>query len=134
MTFAIVFICCSRLTPLTLCNTMNVNREVLSLGDTMKKSLTEITQILKAQKPYLAERYGVLEIGVFGSWVRDEQHGESDIDILVDLGEIPRIDLFDLVNLERYLSDLLDGRVDVAVRSSLRKRIGQRILKEVVPV
>lgn len=98
------------------------------------KSLSEIKRILQAQKPYLAERYGVVEIGVFGSFVRDEQHADSDIDVLVDLGEIPRIDLFDLVNLERYLSDLLGGKVDVAIRSSLRKRIGQRILNEVVPV
>ncbi len=98
------------------------------------KSPSEIKRILQAQKPYLAERYGVVEIGVFGSFVRDEQHADSDIDVLVDLGEIPRIDLFDLVNLERYLSDLLGGKVDVAIRSSLRKRIGQRILNEVVPV
>ena len=98
------------------------------------KSLSEIKRILQAQKPYLAERYGVVEIGVFGSFVRDEQHADSDIDVLVDLGEIPRIDLFDLVNLERYLSDLLGGKVDIAIRSSLRKRIGQRILNEVVPV
>jgi predicted nucleotidyltransferase len=98
------------------------------------KSLSEIKRILQAQKPYLAERYGVVEIGVFGSFVRGEQHADSDIDVLVDLGEIPRIDLFDLVNLERYLSDLLGGKVDIAIRSSLRKRIGQRILNEVVPV
>ena len=103
-------------------------------GSPVMKSLTEIKRILQGEKPYLAERYGVLEMGVFGSYVRDEQHAVSDIDILVDLGEIPRIDLFDLVNLERYLSDLLGGKVDVAIKSSLRKRIGKRILNEVVPV
>lgn len=64
------------------------------------KALTEIRGILKAQKPYLAERFGVAEIGVFGSYERDEQRPDSDIDILIELEEPPRIDLLDLVNSE----------------------------------
>jgi predicted nucleotidyltransferase len=96
------------------------------------KTLVEIGKILQSQKPYLAERYGVVEIGVFGSYVRNEQRSDSDIDILIELGEPPRIDLLDLVNLERYLSELLGVKVDVAIKSNLRKRIGKRILNEVV--
>jgi predicted nucleotidyltransferase len=98
------------------------------------KTLAEIKQILQKQKPYLHERYGVQEIGVFGSYVRNEQVQNSDMDILVDLGEAPGIDLLDLVNLEGYLSELLGVKVDVAIKSSLRKRIGQRILNEVVAI
>lgn len=100
----------------------------------MMKTLEEIKLLLRAEKPYLAERYGVVEIGVFGSYVRDEQRPDSDIDLLVDLGKPPRIDLLDLVNLERYLTDALGIEVDIAVKNSLRKRIGQRILNEVVIV
>jgi uncharacterized protein len=98
------------------------------------KTLNEIKHSLQEQKPYLAQRYGVAEIGIFGSYVRSEQSVTSDIDILVDLGDPPRIDLLDLVNLERYLSNLLEVKVDIAVKSSLRKRIGKRILDEAVPV
>lgn len=94
------------------------------------KTLNEIKSTLKNEKPYLLERYGVVEIGVFGSYVRNEQDLSSDIDILVDFGGTPGIDLLDLVNLERYLSELLGAKVDVAIKSSLRKRIGQRILSE----
>lgn len=85
---------------------------------------------LEAQKPYLAEQYGVVEIGIFRSYVRDEQQQDSDLDILIELEEPPRIDLLDLVNLERYLSDLLGVKVDVALKTNLRKRIGKRILEE----
>ncbi len=88
------------------------------------------TSPLEAQKPYLAERYGVVEIGIFGSYMRDEQQQDSDLDILIELEEPPRIDLLDLVNLERYLSDLLGVKVDVALKTNLRKRIGKRILEE----
>lgn len=97
-------------------------------------TLAEIKQILHEQKPYLAERYGVVDIGVFGSYVRDEQQEGSDIDILVDLGESPRIDLLDLVNLERYLTGLIGVKVDLAIKRSLRKRVGKRILDECIPV
>lgn len=98
------------------------------------KSLREIKRLLQDQKTYLNERYSVIEISVFGSYVRNEQGRSSDLDILVDLGETPGIDLLDLVNLERYLSDLLSIKVDVAIKSSLKKRIGQRILNEAVPI
>ena len=96
------------------------------------KTLREVRRLLQDQKPYLYERYGALEIGVFGSYVRDEQHSDSDIDILVEFRDTPSIDLLDLVNLERYLGELLGVKVDVAIKSSLRKRIGQRILNEAV--
>jgi predicted nucleotidyltransferase len=36
------------------------------------KTLEEIKRILQAQKPYLAEQYGVTAIGVFGSYVRGD--------------------------------------------------------------
>ena len=98
------------------------------------KTLTEIRQILRAQKPYLAEKYGVTEIGVFGSYVRDEQRPDSDIDILIELERPPRISLIGLVELEYYLSDVLGVKADVAIKKNLRKRIGKRILSEVIPV
>jgi len=64
------------------------------------RALAEINGILKAQKPHLAKRFGVAEIGVFGSYVRDEQRPDSNIDILIEIEEPPRIDLPDLVNSE----------------------------------
>jgi predicted nucleotidyltransferase len=98
------------------------------------KNLSEIKNILEEQKAYLNQRYGVVEIKIFGSYGRNEQNKGSDLDILVDLGKTPRIDLLDLVNLERYLSEILDIKVNVAIMSSLRKRIGQRILSEAVSI
>ncbi len=100
----------------------------------MTDTLAEIKSRLQAQKPYLYEKYGVTEIGVFGSYVRGEQMADSDIDILVALTDPPRISLLGLVDLQYYLSDLLGMEVDVAVKHNLRKRTGQRILSEVQPV
>jgi len=93
--------------------------------------LAEIKQILQAQKPYLAQEYGVTEIGVFGSYVRGEQQADSDLDLLISLSDPPRISLLGLVRLQHYLSDLLGLKVDVALKGHLKKRIGRRILQEV---
>jgi uncharacterized protein len=93
--------------------------------------LTQVKQILEAQKPYLYQEYGVTEIGVFGSYVRGEQKDSSDLDILVTLTDPPPISLLGLVNLQNYLSDLLGVKVDVALKDNLKKRIGRRILQEV---
>lgn len=100
----------------------------------MTKSLDEIRRILKEQKPYLEEMYGVHIVGVFGSYNRHEERPDSDIDLLIDLERPPRISLLGLVELEYYLSDLLGMKVDIAIKSNLRKRIGQHILNEVEPI
>ncbi|MGD2207665.1 MAG: nucleotidyltransferase family protein [Anaerolineae bacterium] len=98
------------------------------------KTLDEIKEILEAQQDHLAAEYGVTIVGVFGSYVRGEQHRNSDVDILIELERPPRISLIGLVELEYYLSDLLGMEVDVAIKKNLRKRIGERILHEVVPL
>ena len=98
------------------------------------KTLNEIKQTLNAQKDYLASKYGVTIIGVFGSYVRGEQRHDSDVDILIELERPPRISLIGLVELEDHLSDVLGVKVDIAIKKNLRKRIGERILSEVVPV
>lgn len=98
------------------------------------KTLAEFRKILKEQKPYLANKYGVRVIGVFGSYVRYEQRPDSDLDLLIELSRPPKISLIGLIELEHELSDLLGVKVDVAIRKNLRKRIGERILNEVIPI
>jgi hypothetical protein len=95
-------------------------------------SLTEIKRRLIEQDAYLAETYGVAIVGVFGSYVRGEQNPSSDVDLLIEVSETSHIDLLDLVRLEDYLSELLEINVDITIKRNLRKRIGRRILGEVV--
>jgi len=98
------------------------------------KKLDQIQQILSEQKPYLLDRFGVIEIGVFGSYIRKEEKPDSDIDLLIELERPPRRSLIGLVELEDYLSRILGIQVDLAVKKNLKKRIGQRILSEYIPV
>lgn len=94
------------------------------------KTLEEIRQWLVQHKAVLKERYKVSELGVFGSYVRQEQTETSDVDVLVEFSEIPS--LLKFVNLENYLSDSLGVRVDLVHKAGLKPRIRERILREVV--
>ena len=97
-------------------------------------NLEKLISILKDYKKELKKRYGVKEIGVFGSFVRGEYKKKSDLDILVEFEEDAKIGLLKFVNMENYLSELLGVKVDLVEKSVLKPRIGKHILKEVVPL
>ena len=80
----------------------------------------DIARVLKAHKTELRKKYGVIEIGIFGSIVRNEQMESSDIDILVAFENA--IDLLTFVNLKNYLTDLLGRNVNI-VMSCWHKQI-----------
>jgi predicted nucleotidyltransferase len=94
-------------------------------------SISEIKKLLSNKKQYLNEHFGVKEIGIFGSYLRNKNRPDSDLDILIELERPARISLIGLVELESFLTDLLGIKVDIAIKKNLRKRIGMRILNEV---
>jgi len=55
--------------------------------------------------------------------VRGEQKETSDLDILVDFEG--RVGLFEIVRLERFLSETLGEKVDLVMKNSLKPRIGK---------
>lgn len=95
-------------------------------------TLEEMKIILREHKDEFFRKYGVEEIGIFGSRVRGEQKKDSDIDILVEFASSARISLLEFVQLEFYLSELLCGKVDLVEKKALKPRIGKHILAEVV--
>jgi predicted nucleotidyltransferase len=92
--------------------------------------LTTFISTLRDSLPFLKERYQVESLGVFGSFIRNDQRAESDLDLLVSFREPPS--LLQFVALENYLSDLLGIRVDLVMKDTLKRRIGEHILREVV--
>jgi len=104
------------------------------MAKTKALNLERITNILKEHKEELKEKYGVKEIGMFGSYVRGEYKEKSDLDILVEFEEEAKIGLLKFVNMENYLSELIGMKVDLVEKSALKPRIGKQILKEVIPL
>lgn len=97
-----------------------------------KKPIEQISEILKDIKENLRKKYGVENIGLFGSYVRGEQGKNSDVDILVEFSPKVKISLLEFVELENYLCDLLGVKVDLGEKQALKPRIGKHILKETV--
>ncbi len=92
----------------------------------------ELQRRLTDLKPFLQREYHVRKIGIFGSYVRDEQTKESDLDVLVEFDE--PVSLFDLVRLENELSTRLGVTVDLVTKRSLKPRIKDRVTDDVVYV
>ena len=92
------------------------------------RNLKEIEAILRVRRDELARDYGVAEIGVFGSYVRGEATGESDIDILVAFSK--PMGFFKFLELEELLSQWLGAKVDLVTKAALKPHIGRRILSE----
>ena len=87
---------------------------------------------LKELKTEIKKNYSIKEIGVFGSYIRKKEKPESDLDILVEFSK--PIDIFKFMELERFLSEELNIKVDLVSKKALKPFIGREILKEVVYV
>ncbi len=74
--------------------------------------------------------YGVKQLGIFGSFVRNEAKANSDIDFLIEF--YPEKKNFDnFMELAFYLQNLLGRKVEIVTPQSLSKYTGPYILKEV---
>lgn len=94
------------------------------------KTLGEIKTLLKQHKDELKKGFKVKEIGVFGSFVREEQRKASDVDLLVEF-EGP-VSLLWVVKTENYLTDLLGVKVDLIPKEDIRSELKEIILAETV--
>lgn len=90
----------------------------------------EIQLILAEHKTELQKQFGVVNIGLFGSYARNEENAESDIDIAV---EMQKSDLFVLSSLKNYLQEILGKNVDIIrIRKSMNLLLKNRIQKDVL--
>jgi len=93
-------------------------------------SQRDILIVLKAEKPYLRNKYGVLNIGLFGSYAKGTQHADSDIDFLVEL-EAPCFDW--IAGLQIYLEEKFGRRIELVRKGNkLNRRLMERIGGEVI--
>lgn len=96
------------------------------------KTVASIKKILMKHKGELQEQFKVIEMGIFGSYVRNEQRKKSDLDILVEFEKPPS--LFRFIELEDYLKNILGISVDLVRKKALREELKDIILREIVSV
>ena len=95
------------------------------------KSLAEVRN-LRREILDAADRYGALNVRIFGSVARGEQVQNSDLDVLVDFE--PGRSLLDLSGFGLALEDLLGCKVDVVVEGGVDPEIEPFILHDAVPL
>lgn len=89
--------------------------------------LLEIKSTLLAHKQSLQSKYGLCNLAIFGSYARNQQTEESDIDILVEF-ERPIGSAF--IDLADELELILNLKVDLVSKKGLKKRHLKSIEKE----
>nr|WP_320193475.1 nucleotidyltransferase family protein [uncultured Desulfobacter sp.] len=92
----------------------------------------EIIEFLASHKQELSEKYGVIRIGLFGSYARDEANADSDIDIAVEIESKNKYRSF--FGLKRHLEENLKNKVDLGIESTLKPIAKKYILKEIIYV
>lgn len=74
--------------------------------------------------------HAVRELAVFGSILRDDFDGNSDVDVLIDLAPDARVGLVGLQRMRDELAKLIGRPVDLLTRSSLNRHIRDEVLRE----
>ena len=96
-------------------------------------TLNQLIEILSNEKSYLFEVFGVTDLAIFGSYARSDQTKDSDVDIFVEL--MKGYKTFDnFMDLKFYLEEILDKKVDLVIKGSIRQELRPKILTEGVHV
>ena len=89
----------------------------------------KILQIINENKESI-KKFGVKNIGLFGSCAKNKQKKESDIDLLVEF-EKGKKTFDNYMDLKFYLEDLFGCNVDLVIKEALKVDLKPNILKSV---
>ena len=84
--------------------------------------------ILSSLKPYSPKF-----VGVFGSYARNQEHNDSDLDLLLSLAK-PNLSLFDIGALYDDLEKKLQIKIDLSFKHKLKKSLEPFILKDLITI
>ena len=95
------------------------------------KSLTEIKATLAERQALLFNKYPIQSLAIFGSFARNEQNDDSDLDLVVEFnGKIGS----DFILLADELESYLGFKVDLVSRKGIKDRYFQTIKSDLIYV
>ena len=89
-------------------------------------------ELLSQHKAELQNRFGVTDLALFGSTVRDTASVDSDVDILVDFDGPATAKRY--FGVQFYLEDLFGRSVDLVTQKALRKELRPFVEREALHV
>jgi hypothetical protein len=94
-------------------------------------SIEDVSVYLKENKRYLHDRFGIISIGVFGSFVRGAQTAHSDVDMVIEM-EKNKKNIHSFLSLKRFLEKEIDRKVDIGFEQSLKPAIREKIKAQII--
>ena len=93
-------------------------------------TIEEIKAIIHSHKDFFDKEYCVENFLLFGSYAKNMQTADSDIDLLVNFSR--PIDMFDFIDLQDYLAKIFNKKIDLGTINSLKEFVKNSVLKEAV--
>ncbi len=87
---------------------------------------------IKSKIVFVLKKYPIKRASVFGSFSRNEQTEASDVDILIEPSGV--FTLFQILRLERELSETISRKIDLVEFSAIKSSIRERVLSEAIPI
>jgi len=95
------------------------------------KTLDDIELILKQYKQDLEHRYPIKSMAIFGSYARNEQSSNSDLDLLVEInGKIGS----KFIDLADEIEELVGIKVDVVSKNGIKPKYLEAIKNDLIYV
>jgi len=95
------------------------------------KNIDSLKNIINQHKAEIEEKYSVKSIAIFGSYTRNEQSEDSDIDILV---EFKKPVGFQFIHLADYLEKILGIKVDLLTPEAIKPNRRKSVMEEIIYV
>lgn len=95
------------------------------------KTLTDIKNLLTLKKAALFRKYPIKSLAIFGSYARNEQQEESDLDLMVEFnGKIGS----DFIILAEELEEIMGTKVDLVSMKGIKPRYFEHIKEDIIYV
>jgi len=97
----------------------------------VKMTKEDILEYLRINKSEFQNKFGVIKIGLFGSFARDEQNENSDIDLAIEL-EKDKKNLKNFFAFKRELEKRFNKKVDIGIENTLKPIVKEYVKKEII--
>lgn len=89
-----------------------------------------VLDYLSRNKDYIKKKYGIIKIGLLGSYARDDESEQSDIDIVIEIVKSKK-NIHTFFAFRRELEEALGKKIDLGLESSLKPIVRESIQKEI---
>ena len=103
------------------------------------RTLEEVKNILAENREELKEKFKLKRLGIFGSYARNEQREDSDLDLLIAFEDEKSIRGFEFIgrmmDLEDFLENILGIKVHLATeRQAMNSNKWEYVKKDLICV